>query len=704
MAEEFDALRYIASYPDLIQAFGADAEAGRQHWLTYGQAEGRNPFLFNPFIYGASHPDLIAAFGTNYAAYTTHYIQHGFAEGRATSSFDYLGYSASNEDLLVVYGTDPTALARHYLEFGHSEGRSFSRFDALTYAASNSDVAAAYGDDRAQILTHYINHGYYEHRPTSGFDYVEYVAANRDLLDFGYLNHPQDALYHYLQTGADEGRPTDFDERAYLLTYADLAGHHLSEGAALNHWINSGVHEGRVGDSLFGHDQTTHALPVGGTAVAAIDFANDRDWFELNLAQGAFHSLLTTNADGSVRPATITLHDQYGVPIASRIVKTGDVSGLDFTASYAGRYFVVVTSDQTGAYRLTDTENATGTMTIGGRNYTDADFAGVQGIRYLVLTDHYSVELGPNAQAAGIRVVTATSNLASVIDASAYTVGLTVDVSAGGGDTVITGSGNDHVIAGAGAQNISLGAGDDLVTGAVSTAHTISGGDGTDTIRVTGNVLLDLTKFSDVERIEQGDGKLWLRLTTSGPTADAHYTIVGNGSYEYNLVWLELELTQPNIDFTILAAPGGTQFYKANNGIANTIKFVGGEGFDNVQISITNLGPDGFIDGGGGVDWYFAEDILLVDADFAPVRNMEVLNVAPDEVTLGQVAAASGLTTINLETSRGKNIVFEADYTGAIEVTMTRTGFFSRETGDELSHVIDASLSPVQLTVSAWDS
>ncbi|HEX8365909.1 MAG TPA: calcium-binding protein [Allosphingosinicella sp.] len=699
MAEEFDALRYIASYPDLIQAFGADAEAGRQHWLTYGQAEGRNPFLFNPFIYGASHPDLIAAFGTNYAAYTTHYIQHGFAEGRATSSFDYLGYSASNEDLLVVYGTDPTALARHYLEFGHSEGRSFSRFDALTYAASNSDVAAAYGDDRAQILTHYINHGYYEHRPTSGFDYVEYVAANRDLLDFGYLNHPQDALYHYLQTGADEGRPTDFDERAYLLTYADLAGHHLSEGAALNHWINSGVHEGRVGDSLFGHDQATHALPVGSTTVAAIDFEDDRDWFELNLAQGTFHSLLTTNADGSIHSARITVHDQYGVPIASRNVQTDHVSGLGFTASYAGTYFVVVESSfVNGTYRLSDTEIATGTMSIGGRNYTDEDFAGVHDVRHLELRDHYSVQFGPNAQAAGIRVVNATSDLASTIDASAYTVGLTVDVNAGGGDTVLTGSGNDHVIAGSGAQNFSLGSGDNLVTGAVSELHTIDSGPGTDTIRVTGDRTLDLAKITGVERIEQGADRMVLRLTTSGPAADAHYTIVGNGNYPFSWIFLQPTMTASNISFTIVAAPGGT-FLTKDNDVHNAIEFIGGVGPDFVQLGLDDLGPDVMIDGGDGVDRYVLSGTTMTDADFGSFSNMEILDQGVSNITLGDLAAASGLTRINLRGDVSRHVVFEPDFTGEVEIYLTRNvrSASGAQVSSTVHHLIDASASPGRL-------
>ncbi|NCW86153.1 MAG: hypothetical protein EBV69_08700, partial [Oxalobacteraceae bacterium] len=37
---DLDALRYIASQPDLIAAFGADAAKGRSHYETWGIKEG----------------------------------------------------------------------------------------------------------------------------------------------------------------------------------------------------------------------------------------------------------------------------------------------------------------------------------------------------------------------------------------------------------------------------------------------------------------------------------------------------------------------------------------------------------------------------------------------------------------------------------------------------------------------------------------
>ena len=81
-ARAVDGLQYIASYPDLILAFGANAAAGEQHYLSFGQAEGRAPDTFNEAQYLANYPDLQAAFGADTLAATIHFIQYGFAESR----------------------------------------------------------------------------------------------------------------------------------------------------------------------------------------------------------------------------------------------------------------------------------------------------------------------------------------------------------------------------------------------------------------------------------------------------------------------------------------------------------------------------------------------------------------------------------------------------------------------------------------------
>jgi hypothetical protein len=83
LPSDTDVLRYIASYPDLIQAFGADVSLGRQHYFQYGRSEGRG-ISFDPASYLARHTDLQYSVQTIRDA-CEHYIRHGFPEGRAVA-------------------------------------------------------------------------------------------------------------------------------------------------------------------------------------------------------------------------------------------------------------------------------------------------------------------------------------------------------------------------------------------------------------------------------------------------------------------------------------------------------------------------------------------------------------------------------------------------------------------------------------------
>ncbi len=60
----FNGLEYIASYPDLMAAFGPNKAAGEAHYLNFGRFEGRT-VTFDALEYIASYADLRAAFGAN---------------------------------------------------------------------------------------------------------------------------------------------------------------------------------------------------------------------------------------------------------------------------------------------------------------------------------------------------------------------------------------------------------------------------------------------------------------------------------------------------------------------------------------------------------------------------------------------------------------------------------------------------------------
>jgi hypothetical protein len=79
------ALRYIASYGDLIDAYGTDYAKGQDHYARYGALEGRI-ISFNPLAYLNKYSDLRRQFGYDTYSATIHYITTGYYEGRTTDN------------------------------------------------------------------------------------------------------------------------------------------------------------------------------------------------------------------------------------------------------------------------------------------------------------------------------------------------------------------------------------------------------------------------------------------------------------------------------------------------------------------------------------------------------------------------------------------------------------------------------------------
>ena len=124
----FDGLQYIASYPDLIQAFGPNRALGAWHYQNYGKSEGRSPDRFDEQQYLANYADLRAAFGANGTAATTHYITSGLREGRTDRP-----RPATGRPNFVVFFVD---------DLGYGEVGAERQPDTLT---PNIDALAAAG-------------------------------------------------------------------------------------------------------------------------------------------------------------------------------------------------------------------------------------------------------------------------------------------------------------------------------------------------------------------------------------------------------------------------------------------------------------------------------------------------------------------------------------------------------------------------------
>ena len=80
----FDAQYYAASNPDVVKVFGTSESMLYQHYVSYGEKEGRRPYAetdrsgsvltmpdgtkFDPLYYAAQNPDVVKVFGAEPAA------------------------------------------------------------------------------------------------------------------------------------------------------------------------------------------------------------------------------------------------------------------------------------------------------------------------------------------------------------------------------------------------------------------------------------------------------------------------------------------------------------------------------------------------------------------------------------------------------------------------------------------------------------
>ena len=122
---DFEALNYIASYGDLINAFGTDLTSAKSHYTTYGKSEGRALDDFNEWGYLASNNDLINSLGSDATKAVKHYISFGYSQGKVTNSFDAQSYLNNYVDLRNAFGNNQELATKHYVENGFNEGRLF---------------------------------------------------------------------------------------------------------------------------------------------------------------------------------------------------------------------------------------------------------------------------------------------------------------------------------------------------------------------------------------------------------------------------------------------------------------------------------------------------------------------------------------------------------------------------------------------------
>lgn len=118
--DDFDAVYYAVQNPDVVAVFGTDAEKLYDHYLKCGKAEGRLPHAgavvtketttdyFDPIYYAINNPDVVKAFGTDAEALYFHYNTIGKTEGRAPNDGTPMKINPKKEEIEEKKDQDET--------------------------------------------------------------------------------------------------------------------------------------------------------------------------------------------------------------------------------------------------------------------------------------------------------------------------------------------------------------------------------------------------------------------------------------------------------------------------------------------------------------------------------------------------------------------------------------------------------------------
>jgi Ca2+-binding RTX toxin-like protein len=318
--------------------------------------------------------------------------------------------------------------------------------------------------------------------------------------------------------------------------------------------------------------------------------------------------------------------------------------------------------------------------------------------------------LAANAETAGLVTVIGATDAALTLDVSGYTTESVTVTSGSKADTITLGAGNDSVTSGdgndvitdskGGNDTIVAGAGDDTITATAAGDVNIDAGAGDDSIK------MDLTEFNSNDTVAGGEHGT---AATAGDNLSlTGGTTLGDGAFA-NVTGVEYltVTTASNITLGTNAQAAGI----ANVTVSNTVVLSAADYTSDLSVTVTagNTGNDitmgagddtilmdsgdfdggaETIDGGDGTDTLnLTGTSSIKDSDFgttstAPnVTGVEVLSFTSNiNVTLGSIAEAAGINTVNGGT--GPGIALTLDASGYTDTGITVTG---GTTGDTIT-------------------
>ena len=394
-------------------------------------------------------------------------------------------------------------------------------------------------------------------------------------------------------------------------------------------------------------------------------------------------------------------------------IEGGDNRPVDVTENTAGN---ISSTTQLGDILVVD---------LNGGTLNDAAFANVSGIETLRVIDTAgggTLNLGPNAAAAGIQVVDASGvvNNGTTINAQTFGNDLTV-IDSDANMNINTGGGNDTILLAGGTDNVNTGGGADVieVEGTdLDFSDTINGGSGSDSVKLmnqTGPVAgivanVDLDTVTSIENyIMEGDGD-----RVAGPDNDTHsITFQGGNIGTVTPILIDsanvtdtgdtlnvtiagdgapggVEDVDADFAFTVMGGAGVDNFTKNNVGANNNIDWDGGANDDMFSIAGGDMGSSTTINGNTGTDTLNQLSGTFIDDDFTNVSSMEILTGVNQVVaTLGAEADEAGIVTIN-GGAGDDNVTLDAAFDNDLTVFMDDPVGSLADGGDD---TIDGSAS-----------
>ena len=182
--------------------------------------------------------------------------------------YDYVYYLINNLDVFNAYGGDPYKTLEHFVKNGMREGRQGkASFDVKSYRNKYAGLRQSFGNNLERYYEHYMKYGYAEGRIATGVPTIQDPITKLNGVDYSkvydfnyYMNKYPDlkkvfgnddiaALQHFVNYGMKEGRQgkASFELSSYKNAYGDLRAAFGSDNKAYYmHYINNGYKENRV--------------------------------------------------------------------------------------------------------------------------------------------------------------------------------------------------------------------------------------------------------------------------------------------------------------------------------------------------------------------------------------------------------------------------------------------------------------------------